>query len=650
MADGVVDNIFLVNAPAGSGKTTWIRQQVESYLIQNPKDKILCITYTNRAAEELGRDLDNNHVYFGTIHSFINDFISSFFSHSAIIDLYWELYNKQIAERIENVAQNSNWSNTNERYKEKYGSVDLETIRSNIKVVTYNETPFNSLYRGALSHDDLISFTRVAVDRFPVIKKKIADKYQMIYIDEYQDTAADVLHIFYSAVQGRRSKLFLLGDKMQQIYKNYNGEFEDEFISFNKSINLTTNYRTTPKIVGILNAIYNDDTLNQHPYEKNTDDSMTFLPKVVITSDPERTVSEFRQQFSNAIVLYLTNTMRFHNIGVGGLFDAYSKMEKYQFGRKYSAVDVLTKEEARSNDTLLTLLFIIEQLIRSYKQKNYGEVLRIIRKQPIYLNNAKYAIRNHTDKTVLKTLLEKLSLAYDNNKMTILQFLDVCMKEEFVRENIYSDIMEDSDFQLVKDVCINEVSLLSEYLRDPTVSTQHGVKGESHDTVLFVADNSSRTPIVHMSEFLRLWAHMDIKLAEFDSFYYAFRNMIQTVENIIGMKCSDLKVDTYNGVAKTLDEFLQCFAETFKDNPYFIHLIKPKIDIYYGKKNLINMKNCLKEGMVYGPLCAYRLFYVGCSRSRKNLAIIINKKDIFGFETDLYNKLEKIGFKIEQQE
>lgn len=38
MADEVNENIFLVNAPAGSGKTTWIRQQVESYLLRNPKD------------------------------------------------------------------------------------------------------------------------------------------------------------------------------------------------------------------------------------------------------------------------------------------------------------------------------------------------------------------------------------------------------------------------------------------------------------------------------------------------------------------------------------------------------------------------------------------------------------------------------------
>lgn len=79
MANAIVENLFLVNAPAGSGKTTWIRKSVGKYLLQNPNDNVLCITYTNRAAEELGKDIDSDKVYFGTIHSFINDFIGSFF-------------------------------------------------------------------------------------------------------------------------------------------------------------------------------------------------------------------------------------------------------------------------------------------------------------------------------------------------------------------------------------------------------------------------------------------------------------------------------------------------------------------------------------------------------------------------------------------
>ena len=102
MVDGI-ENIYLVNAPAGSGKTTWIRRQVEKHLLENEDDNILCITYTNRAAEELGKDIDSKRVFFGTIHSFISSYIGSFFEHKAIIDLYFELYKEKIAQRIDNV-------------------------------------------------------------------------------------------------------------------------------------------------------------------------------------------------------------------------------------------------------------------------------------------------------------------------------------------------------------------------------------------------------------------------------------------------------------------------------------------------------------------------------------------------------------------
>lgn len=647
MADGIKENIFLVNAPAGSGKTTWIRGQVETYLLDNPDDNILCITYTNRAAEELGKDMDSTRVYFGTIHSFYNDFFRGFFSHSAIIDLYWEIYKDKIRERIENVKQDCNWARSNERFKEKYGSIDLEMVRSNIETVSYNEAPYTSFYRGALSHDDLISFAKIVIDRFPVIRKKLADKYQLIFIDEYQDTAADVLHFFYVSVEGKKTKLYLLGDKMQQIYKNYNGEFEEEFKTMNRSLNLSTNYRTTPKIVAILNSIYNDDALKQNPYERNSDDTMEFIPKVLIVSDVEKSVYEFREKYNDVLVLYLSNKSRFHNVGVGGLFDAYSKMEKYKYGRKYSAVDVLTKEDVRSNDALLTFLFIVDQLIGKYKLERYGEVIRDIYKQQTYLNSDKYVIKVHSDKKVLKTLIDGIVSAYEDSTMTINGFLDYCVFEHFIREDMYTNITDDPDYQFVKDVSIQDMRHLAEYLKNPRVSTQHGVKGESHGTVVFVAENSKNNPLVCMTNFLELWSDINITLSEFDSFYYVYSKTIQSIENAIGMKCSDLKADTYSEVSSTIDGFLQDFISQYKENPYYIHLLKEKIDKYVVKRNVTNLKKCLKEGIVYGPLCAYRLFYVGCSRSRKNLAIIIRKNEVVNFESKLRKKLQKCGFEVE---
>lgn len=646
MADGIVENIFLVNAPAGSGKTTWIRRSVERYLLQNPNDNVLCITYTNRAAEELGKDLDKNRVYFGTIHSFINDFIGSFFSHESILNLYWEVYENQIVEHIENVSQNSNWSESNERYIEKYGGLSAEIVRSNITKISYNQAPFNSLYRGALGHDDLISFTRLAVDRFPVIKKKISDKYQLVFIDEYQDTAADVLHIFYSSMLEKKSKLYLLGDKMQQIYRNYNGEFETYFKKFNKSINLSINYRTTPKIVEILNAIYNDEFYKQHPYEKNNDEVMDFLPEVRIVTDIEKSVTEFRHEYNEALILYLSNKSRFHNIGVGELYDAYSGMQKYSFGKKYSAVDVLTKEEIRENDALLSFLFIVNKIVDDFTQELYGEVLRIIRKAQVYFNCENFIIRKHTDKHLVKEKLDNIVKSYNTLSTTVDDLLSMCIENNYIKKEFYAAIIEDLDYQRVKDVRVQEVKVLADYMSDPRISTQHGVKGESHDTVVFVADNSKSNPIVHMSKFFEMWSNINITLSEFDAFYYDYSQTLDRIENQIGMKCSQLKADTYISAASIIDEELQLFIRENETNPYYIQLLKAKIEKYFEKKNVTNAKECLKEGTVYGPLCAYRLFYVGCSRARRNLVIMINKKDIEGFENRLRNKLMTIGFNV----
>jgi DNA helicase-2/ATP-dependent DNA helicase PcrA len=646
MADAIVENLFLVNAPAGSGKTTWIRKNVRKYLLQNPNDNVLCITYTNRAAEELGKDVDSNRVYFGTIHSFINDFIGSFFSHESILELYWEVYKNQIVERIENISQNGNWAESNMRYIEKYGGLTPEIVRSNITMISYNQAPFNSLYRGALGHDDLISFTRLAVERFPVIKKKISDKYQVVFIDEYQDTATDVLQIFYSSMIGKKSKLYLLGDKMQQIYRNYNGEFEIYFNIFNKSINLSVNYRTTPKIVSILNKIYNDECYKQTAYEKNRDENMDFLPEVRIVTDIEKNVSELMEQYKDSLILYLSNKSRFYNIGVGELYDAYSGMEKYSFGKKYNAVDVLTKEEIRENDALLSFLFTVNIIVDYFTKEFYGEVFRIIRKAGTYFNCEKFSIRKHIDKHLVKDKLDDIVALYNELSTTVDDFLSLCVEKKYIREEFYSAVVEENDYQLVKNVKVQEVKVLADYMSDPKISTQHGVKGESHDTVVFVADNSRSNPVVHMSKFFEMWSNIDITLSEFDAFYYIYSQMLNQIENKIGMKCSQLKADTYISVVSTIDEELQAFTKKNETNPYYIQLLKVKMDKYFGKKNVTNVKECLKEGTVYGPLCAYRLFYVGCSRAKRNLVIMINKKDIEGFEDKLRNKLMITGFNV----
>ncbi len=642
-----IENIYLVNAPAGSGKTTWIRKQVEKHLLENDGDNILCITYTNRAAEELGKDIDSNRVFFGTIHSFISNYIGNFFEHREIIDLYWELYKEKIAQRVNNIENKETVEESNARYVEKYGALDLETLYSNLKKISYSETQFTSLYYGKLSHDDLLSFAKKVVEKYPVILKKIHDKYQLIFIDEYQDTDADVLKLFYSAMALGTGKLYLLGDKMQQIYKNYDGSFEDRFKEFNKSTQLDVNYRTTPYIVNILNAIYNDETLQQYPYEKNTDKQMLFKPKVFFTNDKAETINAFTEEYKDTLVLYLTNRERFYSVGAGNLYDSFSKISKYGYTGKYSVVDVLTKEEVWNQDILLSVVFSFVDICRYYNCNNLGAVFKIVRKNEKALNKKSFSIKIHADKKILHDKLEKILVAYQENDTTIGLFLKKCYDNGLIEKEYYSGIVEEEDYISALEVALSEILALKKYLGNPYISTQHGVKGESHNTVLFVAENNSGNPVVSMSKFFDLWSKVDVTLGSFDDFYYAYLKMIKSIENECDVKISKMKADDYNRNEPFILEKILEFSDRYRDNDYYIVLLKDAYDAYFAKKNKSKAQACLKENTVYGVLAAYRLFYVGCSRARKNLTIVIDNADVVGFKERLKSKFEEIGFEVE---
>ena len=293
MACGMINNAFLINAPAGSGKTTKIRNMLKSITIENPSFKILCITYTNRAADELKKDLDNSNIIVCTIHSYINDLISPFFSESSVIELYWTIFGSKIEERIANKAKDEHVNSSNMHYIEKYGSLSRETVKDNLTCLSYGETPFTSLYTGKLSHDDLLMFAYKLIEKHPIILRKIYSKFNYIFIDEYQDTSAYVLKLFYTAVKDKTNiSLFLLGDRMQQIYQNYDGSFEAEFKTFDFTEKLDTNHRSVPDIISILNKIYNDEEYNQKASAANLELKPEISPRVIITKDPKGKVKE----------------------------------------------------------------------------------------------------------------------------------------------------------------------------------------------------------------------------------------------------------------------------------------------------------------------------------------------------------------------
>lgn len=410
MADEIKkNNKHLINAPAGSGKTTYIRNQLKSICINKPESRILCITYTNRAADELKKDLENANITVSTIHSYINDLISPFYSHKEVLDLYCEIYAEKINERIANVTNDEHIKQSNQYYTEKYGKLTEKAVRENLLEISYGETPFTSLYTGKLSHDDLLMFASKLIKRYPVLLKKIGDKYNYIFIDEYQDTSSYVLDIFYDAVKNRENvQIYLFGDRMQQIYRNYDGSFEGKLKEFDTSDRLEVNFRSIGKIVSILNNIYNDSSFEQQPTESNANVVPDIEPHVIISSNVPESIYKLQNKFPKILVLYLMNKEKYEEIGAKNLYDAYRGMEAYTFGRKYSPTDILSDMSNDNPDILMKFLFLLNNVIGLYIDKNYGMVISICKKENKYFDSSQFKIKKHADKKSIKNKFDNV--------------------------------------------------------------------------------------------------------------------------------------------------------------------------------------------------------------------------------------------------
>ena len=641
-----LNNCFLINAPAGSGKTTEIKSMVQRCIIDNPKDNILCITYTNRAADELSKDVLSKNVFIGTIHSFLHSFLKPYFAHQNILELYFEIYGARISERIDNKGQKDSITESNARYIEKYGKLDYDTVRKNIKVLSYNESPFSSLYYGGLSHDDLISFSKAVFNRYPVIGKRISRKYQFVFIDEYQDTMSDVLKIFFESVHNTKTKLFLFGDRMQQIYKNYDGSFEESFELFDTTKALTTNYRSTKSIVNILNKIYNDPAFVQNISEKMRSTESDFDPRIIISHSIQAEIENLRKADPDTLILYLFNKERFSDIDAIHLYDAFNSMEKYSFGKAVSAVDVLTTRYADNPDALLKVLFCVVELLKLYKAQQYGSIIQILKGNKSIFSKDSWNIQTHNDKETVFNSLKRVFDIMESGDKTIADLISRLADAHLLNEAYLSGIVDDDDYKLAELVPVIEVVHVADYLCNPRVSTQHGVKGESHDSVVFVAEDSSGDPRVAMYRFFEMWGQIQISAKMLNRFYYDFAAEVGNVQRSIGIKASDLKKDTYAADEEMIKEKIHTVFDRFKDDLYFQFIYGADYESYFSKPGVTKAKDCLKDNTAYSILSAYKLFYVGCSRARRNLTILLDSSKIKGNLELQKKRFEEIGFQV----
>jgi len=308
------DGSCLVLAGAGSGKTRVLIYRL-AYLLEkdiNPQN-ILLVTFTNKASQEMIHRAEAlvrislSSLWTGTFHHIGNiilrreaevlDYTSNFTiidkedAKDLIQDCIEELKLSQENLFPKKDIISSIWSLAVNSLKEIEEVVILfySHLEEFIPLIKRVLNLYQKKKREAniMDFDDLL-LNWLKLMEIEEIKKKYAQQFRYILVDEYQDTNRlqfEILKKIYSF----HKNILVVGDDAQSIYSFraatiYNLlDFPKEFESA-KIFKLETNYRSSPQILNLANQIIKNN-VNQFPKKLTAVKKDDELPKIVETSD-----------------------------------------------------------------------------------------------------------------------------------------------------------------------------------------------------------------------------------------------------------------------------------------------------------------------------------------------------------------------------
>lgn len=520
---------FVLEAGAGSGKTYTLIQTL-NYLIQNKGEeltksnqKIVCITYTNVAKNEIIDRIEHNElVIVSTIHEFLWGSLKQF--------------QKQL--KIE-LCKLNQINFEKDKAKGKEDSRYIENLEERIELVDkveYNDTSFNDFENGIIQHDDVIEIAKMMYENYPLLTDIVSTKYPYIFVDEYQDTAEETIFCLIDCLLKRKNEKCVIGfygDSHQKIYDYGIGDLEKYYTSKGGKIELVKkeeNYRSSQSVVGLLNNFRSN--IQQKPQKDNIGN----VKFVYWKNHPEKPKSKIREfnaeiavvknQFydsvikrlsesgwifdgsANAKILVLANSRVAQRAGFGSLYSIFST----RFGQS-------TKERLLDRTHHLITFFVgsidkktsqerktgLEHLIGFWIDGNQNEVIRFIRKNGSFLNEE----FKHSHKRQVAKLLETLStnrkdwkirdvyeFASQNGLVSnrkILEFIERLSidPEKLNDKEKERQIRDRTLFDSLMDLSYSELLTFWKHVQNNTVfSTKHGTKGDEFENVLTVIDDT----------------------------------------------------------------------------------------------------------------------------------------------------------------
>ena len=345
-----IDGPSLVIAGAGSGKTRVLTYKIAYLLQQGVKPwSIMALTFTNKAAREMkerigklvGQELAQ-HLYMGTFHSIFSRILRAEAQHIGFTNnftIYDESDSRSLIKTIVkelgldekvykpasvhsriSMAKNNLMSAENyARDKELYQADQRAKMpRVGDIFITYVQ---RCQQANAMDFDDLLTLTFKLFQEHEDIRKKYADRFDFLLVDEYQDTNHAQMRIVMQLCK-EKERVCAVGDDSQSIY-SFRGANIDNILSFQsrfkgaRLFKLEQNYRSTQSIVEAANSLikHNSNQIPKHVYSKNDKgESLIYKPAysdkeeaLIVCREIKRIKRQDDCQYSDFAILYRTN-------------------------------------------------------------------------------------------------------------------------------------------------------------------------------------------------------------------------------------------------------------------------------------------------------------------------------------------------------
>lgn len=414
-----IDNIhgkFLVLAGPGTGKTFTVIQRIKNMITQGiDPEKILCLTFTDAAANEMKKRLEkelqnqstnvNIYTYHGFCFEIIENnpeefelpdnfrIISEAASRSFLKECIDEIqpkalrtekndpyfYITQIKRNINSIKQNritkeeffyniennQDWQPSANLLKAKIAEKlaanntkiktdknNLETIEKNIEKMK-EVWEFYELYQEKmakkhyLDFNDMISFILDKFANSPAFLEKIANQYEYILVDEYQDTNTSQNSIVFNLTHALKTEnVFVVGDDDQIIY-SFQGAKLDTIEKFltefpeTKVICLTENMRSTQNI---LDASREVTKLDDNRLEENLNFAKYNITKSLTSKNEKLKDKNIKVRLNS----YLDTLQEYNDIisEIDELVNSTSCPTDDKGNKKLSEIAILTRSNA----------------------------------------------------------------------------------------------------------------------------------------------------------------------------------------------------------------------------------------------------------------------------------------------------------------